>query len=1395
MDKKTWKKWLAAAGVPGLVALMVLTGGDEPDPNRVRFSHMNKTQKDSVRIAELKKAKPGDEIVSMRTETARIRKIDNRHQSAMITTVPQNYLDPEDSIYKPIDLTVKEVSALAKLNPLRKFDKYIDAGNYRATWKDEKRHNYTFFKGDYSVNFTSLNDTLKVKTETKPLTTGIKQTHTIIDTTLRKLRWTIETNADPRIQADGRIQFIDFERGASIFCIEPPTATDAKNTIVPITVSLSGDTLIYTIIPSTGMTWPITVDPTTEMYTTTLNSSYSSKDVTYLTGRNQTTADLVEYYSRIGQEGAGEYWIYRAYYMFDTSSLPNEASVITATLWLGNVSQDSDETGFDLHIVNGTMNAPAATTWFNDFDNWASSGTYSVTDLITPVASSTWAVDDSVKVTLNAAGLAAISLTDTTKYVVLSSKDIIAEAPPSGKQYLSIGVVDNHECYLQITYTSPPIAPTDFANTGATTTTLSYSWTDNSDDEDGFKIKNAGGDTSTVGTYDAEAEVGTVEGLGINTRHGLEVRAFNADGWSDPSDSVVTYTLANPPNSWNFTNIGATGTVDVGFGVNGNPAWTEFAVRDSTNQKWVQTDGTLGETIDWDTYATWDAVTITDPGVTGTVRYSVMARNGDNINTAEVTGTLYVYKYPPPTSFALSNPTTTNIDAEWTLSGAGVDSLSIMHSPENTIQRYVPLGRVNITIHALTPNTLYTFFIRADSSGVKGDSNTDSLYTLTVPPTAWDFTETSSLEITPSFSGGSNPAGTLFAIRDSLRHVWLDASGDPVGTKTWRTEAQWEAITITTGLIYGETYLLGIVGKNGDDVETTYLWGSVTLASLSTTINAIEAGGLVSIPQTSNYDLFTPNLYIYDTTDSTDYEGARNYPWAETATPTLTIGRRLSGSIYSTYRGFVTFNTSSIPDDADIDSVKVKFKMTSNNSIAVGDSLYVIQSSGFTGAQTNYFHLFTGWLDSGAYTGIVKLAVGEDVSALSPGDSTNVFYKLNTAGLAAINKTGNTEFVLMTERDRSSTAPTTNEYITLDVDYIYMQVFYDSYNYSRDVATGTVVDTLKIGQYKITEDIDAIYRSFMTFPMPDGATSATAGSLFVYAYAESIGTDFDINIVGANEYRPTLDTTDFVNFDGRQAFGTAHTGTVLNETWNATDNYAAGWDTLILNQAGLNSIGATAGDSLAIALLSSKDFSATAPTTYESVMFLANNDAPYLSITYETTAPSNFALTPTSTSEFTATWQDNTDDEDGFRIIDALTYDYIDSTGNNTETINLSGYTPNQLKQMKVQVKGGASDLYVSSADSAYTFANTPGDITLTLIDGIHIKFVLDTNSNPVYTKFCILDSLTGKFVYSVAGLCTLGTEEYWATYSTFGGGNGDTLFMNPGQVAVLKAKARNTSQ
>lgn len=97
--------------------------------------------------------------------------------------------------------------------------------------------------------------------------------------------------------------------------------------------------------------------------------------------------------------------------------------------------------------------------------------------------------------------------------------------------------------------TGTPAAPTDLQGTAASQTRLDLSWTDNSDDESGFKIERSpDGASGWTRIYTTTADVTSYSDtdLECSTTFYYRVRSYNASGNSDSSAVVQATTLACP---------------------------------------------------------------------------------------------------------------------------------------------------------------------------------------------------------------------------------------------------------------------------------------------------------------------------------------------------------------------------------------------------------------------------------------------------------------------------------------------------------------------------------------------------------------------------------------------------------------------------------------------------------------------------------------------------------------------------------------------------------------------------------------------------------------------------------------------------------------------------------
>ena len=116
-------------------------------------------------------------------------------------------------------------------------------------------------------------------------------------------------------------------------------------------------------------------------------------------------------------------------------------------------------------------------------------------------------------------------------------------------QHDRIGVVvaDTNDNSSGTTVQTVPAAPSDLTVTGVTSNSVSIAWTDNSSDEDGFKIDWCTGanctDFQLLATMPAGVNNITQWGLSKNRTYKYRVCAYNASGDSGYSNTVAATTL------------------------------------------------------------------------------------------------------------------------------------------------------------------------------------------------------------------------------------------------------------------------------------------------------------------------------------------------------------------------------------------------------------------------------------------------------------------------------------------------------------------------------------------------------------------------------------------------------------------------------------------------------------------------------------------------------------------------------------------------------------------------------------------------------------------------------------------------------------------------------------
>jgi hypothetical protein len=250
----------------------------------------------------------------------------------------------------------------------------------------------------------------------------------------------------------------------------------------------------------------------------------------------------------IGQSTNGAtYAVYRGYFYFDTSALPDTATVTSAKLKLYGVVEPNDD--FSLVIQEGMPTYPHDPLAVGDFDkaNYAGDGG--------SLNTSTFITAGYNSITLNATGLTWVNLTGETKLALRSSLDISGTSPTGAFEYAVVNSSDyagtDHDPVLEVTYTMPAgatayIQTNNAANIQATSATLQGTLLDLGAYGSG-NVSFEYGTTANYGTDTAEATLiavsafsGSATGLSYNTTYHFRAIVRFVDSYFYGEDNSFT---------------------------------------------------------------------------------------------------------------------------------------------------------------------------------------------------------------------------------------------------------------------------------------------------------------------------------------------------------------------------------------------------------------------------------------------------------------------------------------------------------------------------------------------------------------------------------------------------------------------------------------------------------------------------------------------------------------------------------------------------------------------------------------------------------------------------------------------------------------------------------------
>jgi len=364
----------------------------------------------------------------------------------------------------------------------------------------------------------------------------------------------------------------------------------------------------------------------------------------------------------------------------------------------------------------------------------------------------------------------------------------------------------------KISEITAPAPPSDPGATAIGLDTITWTWQDNSSDEDGFKVYDDPGAAEPVTlrtTTAADVEAWQHNGLPANTQHAFQVAATNAQGDSDKTPNFTAWTLIEAVSGLAFSGV----DVDM-IGVASVNTPSNLAAGLSGLQFGNTTAGQLSP---------WrqDNTPWVSTGLTPNTQYAFtgQSRNGDAVTTTTATGSRY-----------------TLIEAVSGLafSGVGLGSISVAsaNTPSNLSSGASGLRFANTTAGTasgwrqnntpwvstgLTPNTQYAFTGQSrNGDAVTTPGASGSRYTLIEAVSGLAFSG-----VTPTSIGVAsvNTPSNLASGASGLRFANTTAGT----TSAWR---QHNTPWASTGLTPNTQYAFAGQSRNGDTIETAPASGS-----------------------------------------------------------------------------------------------------------------------------------------------------------------------------------------------------------------------------------------------------------------------------------------------------------------------------------------------------------------------------------------------------------------------------------------------------------------------------------------------------------------------------------------------------------------------------------------
>lgn len=806
----------------GITKNILTTGGIVTVAGALVIGQMDSKPIELSAMEEIKLAIPGDEIKALRTPTSESYKINNALVNTKVYSEPIHYVDEETGKLEKPDYEVKEISLLAKLNPFKEYDNYVNAGFYSATWLSDTENDYKFTDSkDGYISYKTAYETKGIAVFKEVIRDGIKQSYVMLDeSAATALKWQIEASGKLELSEDGSVKV-----NGSEIVIAAPIAWDSKDTAIAVKVTISGDTLIYE--PDLkGAVYPVTIDPTTKLVISSKSLTLRYTSSAWLTARNYAgNAQNISNY-RVGTLYAGDYYLYRTFLGF---SIPAMAAASACTLYVNGNGSGGGDSLVVISAMSHRTNAGLDNKPYTTFNGWQASGAYTGNILNSNIGysySDAWN-----KFIFNSVGRDSLTAAsgDTMWVALLSYKDY---------QGVTAGAVNNYNDFTSTT-DHPYLSMT--VQVGASVNVLASADSSTTVYHTHPSTYTGARDTTVAGGNTAFSAGKPIIGQWVSGTDYVVERVQSqfhipATAATD-SLTYAEYWFKLYADS-SATNFDIYGIVSTKTGAANNDWFNDFAGWGASGAYTPVYLTELFNTVNL--YNGWGKLAFTQAGID-----SIKAHASSDINIAVLSSRDIASTAPTNTEYITidngadrpylklyytprvpQNVSVTAIDADsllvsWTDVTGDETGFRIVNAADSSAVDSVSAGVTSKRIGGLDPNSLHTWKIQVMGGVLDGQcSESDESYTKANIPGAVTITFPADSLLKFVFNVNSNPAHTEFAIQDSItgKYVQKITGLDTLGaTEMWGTSAFWGGANGDTVKIYpGKKYTIRVKARSGE---------------------------------------------------------------------------------------------------------------------------------------------------------------------------------------------------------------------------------------------------------------------------------------------------------------------------------------------------------------------------------------------------------------------------------------------------------------------------------------------------------------------------------------------------------------------------------------------------